>query len=91
MNKTFVALAAVLLASSTAYANNRYGDAAPVVNQVNSGVIATTAPDTSARYGDAAKASVVVNAPSNDFTSSAAIGTPVNRLGASSRILYGSN
>jgi hypothetical protein len=91
MNKTFVALAAVLLASSTAYASDRSGDAAPVVTRANSGVIATTAIDTSARYGDAAKASVVVNAPSNDFSSSAAFGAPVNRLGASSRILYGSN
>ena len=92
MKKTVLTLAAVLLASGTAFASDRYGDAAPAINHEAQGVIATVAPQVGALSGDAAPTSVVVNAPSdNDFASSAAIGATSTRLGASPRILYGSN
>ncbi|PWJ85670.1 hypothetical protein C7441_102114 [Pseudaminobacter salicylatoxidans] len=92
MKKTVLTLAAVLLASGTAFASERFGDAAPAVNHEAQGIIATVAPAVTALSGDAAPASVVVNAPSiNDFASSAAIGATGNQIGASPRILYGSN
>jgi len=92
MKKTVLTLAAVLLASGTAFASERFGDAAPAVNLEGQGVIATVAPQLGALSGDAAPATVVVNAPGvNDFASSAAIGATNGHLGASPRILYGSN
>ncbi|PSJ59870.1 hypothetical protein [Pseudaminobacter soli (ex Li et al. 2025)] len=91
MNKIILTLAAVVLASGTAFANDRFGDAAPALNDINRGVIATTLPQTLVRSGDAATASVVVKAPSFDHSSAVGFGATSNRIGASPRILYGSN
>lgn len=95
MKKTILTLAAVLVASSTAFASDRYGDAAPALNAPNVHVVTTSsriaASHQQARPEDAAKASVVVNAPTIDFGYTAAIGGHTNSTGASPRILYGSN
>lgn len=95
MNKTILTLAAILVASSTAFAGDRYGDAAPALNAPN--VVVTTssriaASHQQARHAeDTAKASVVVNAPAIDFGYTAAIGGHTNSIGASPRILDGGN
>ncbi|MDH6234744.1 hypothetical protein M2281_005364 [Mesorhizobium soli] len=91
MNKIVLTLAAVVLASGTAFASDRFGDAAPALNDINRGVVVTTAPQALNRSGDAAAASVLVKAPSFDYSSAAAFGATSNRIGTSPRILYGSN
>ncbi|MEP9373078.1 hypothetical protein [Mesorhizobium sp. KR1-2] len=93
MNKTIVTLAAVLLASGAAFAGERSGDAAPAMNRVNAGTIATTTSEPLVRSGDAAPASIVVNAPQvGGLTSDAAlVGTTSTHIAVSPRALYGSN
>jgi hypothetical protein len=91
MNKIILTLAAVVLASGTAFASDRFGDAAPALNDINVGVVATTAPQALIRSGDAAAASLLVKAPSFDHSSAVGFGATSNRIGASPRILYGSN
>lgn len=93
MNKTILTLAAVLLASGTAFASDRFGDAAPTLGNTNAaGAIATTASEPVLRSGDAAPAPVVVNAPkAGSFASSAAISATGTYVGTSPRVLYGSN
>jgi hypothetical protein len=91
MNKIVLTLAAVVLASGTAFASDRFGDEAPALNDINRGVVATTAPQTLIRSGDAAAGSVLAKAPSFDHSSAAAFGATSDRIGASPRILYGSN
>ena len=64
MNKTILAVAAILLASGTAFASERQGDAAPAVVVNQDAVAASTAASVPLpRQGDAVPASVVVNAP----------------------------
>jgi hypothetical protein len=91
MNKIILTAAAVLLASGTAFASERYGDAAPAV-QASAAVITSATPQKLLRSGDATKAAVVVNVPAPNFSSEAAFGTTgTNSIGSSPRILYGSN
>lgn len=92
MNKTIVTLAAVLLASGAAFAGERSGDAAPAMNRVNAGIIATTASEPLVRSGDSAPASIVVNAPQvGGLASDALVGATPPHIAVSPRALYGSN
>jgi hypothetical protein len=96
MKKTILTIAAILVASSTAFAGDRYGDAAPALNAPNVRIVTSAskiaaAPQEARHAEDAAKASVVVNVPTANFGSTAAIGGRANSIGASPRILYGSN
>lgn len=92
MNKTIVTLAAILLASGTAFAGERSGDAAPAMNSANAAIIATTTSESLVRSGDAAPASIVVNAPQvGGLASDALVGTTSTHIGVSPRVLYGSN
>ncbi|RUM99364.1 hypothetical protein EET67_00135 [Pseudaminobacter arsenicus] len=91
MNKIALALAVAL--STVAGSAFAYDDAAPasLIENPATATIATTALPASARSGDAAPASVVVNAPAAvDYSSSAAIGANEPLL-VSPRVLGGSN
>lgn len=90
MNKTILAVAAILLASGTAFANERQGDAAPAVVVNQDAVAASTAASVPLpRQGDAVPASSVVHAPSSaNYGSSASIGAYAGRqVGNSPRLL----
>ena len=89
MNKIALALAIALTTAGSAYAHQ---DAAPVSAIENSAAITleTQSPKL-VRFGDAAQAAVVVNAPAaTGFSSAAAIGAPSLQQ-VSPRVFGGSN
>lgn len=74
MRKTILALAAVLMTSGVALANDYSGN-------LQHDAQTTARPVYNDRYGDAAPPTVVVKAPSADYTGSAAISSPYSSNG----------